>query len=131
MANLVSLFCLGLKILGKNQTGVFPISGFLVNSLYYPNSRTRDDIVMKLASVIKLDKRNKTTSKKLMMTSCQQTVTSFSFFEFMANLEPSRRRIPDAEFVKLTFPLQVTVSRTNTESRTKKSLAQISHYCFK
>ena len=131
MANLVSLFCLGLKILGKNQTGVFPISGFLVNSLYYPNSRTRDDIVMKLASVTKLDKRNKTTSKKLMMTSCQQTVTSFSFFEFMANLEPSRRRIPDAEFVKLTFPLQVTVSRTNTESRTKKSLAQISHYCFK
>ena len=131
MANLVSLFCLGLKTLGKNQTGVFPISGFLVNSLYYPNSRTRDDIVMKLASVTKLDKRNKTTSKKLMMTSCQQTVTSFSFFEFMANLEPSRRRIPDAEFVKLTFPLQVTVSRTNTESRTKKSLAQISHYCFK
>ena len=131
MANLVSLFCLGLKILGKNQTGVFPISGFLVNSLYYPNSRTSDDIVMKLASVTKLDKRNKTTSKKLMMTSCQQTVTSFSFFEFMANLEPSRRRIPDAEFVKLTFPLQVTVSRTNTESRTKKSLAQISHYCFK
>ena len=131
MANLVSLFCLGLKTLGKNQTGVFPISGFLVNSLYYPNSRTSDDIVMKLASVTKLDKRNKTTSKKLMMTSCQQTVTSFSFFEFMANLEPSRRRIPDAEFVKLTFPLQVTVSRTNTESRTKKSLAQISHYCFK
>ena len=131
MANLVSLFCLGLKILGKNQTGVFPISGFLVNSLYYPNSRTSDDIVMKLASVTKLDKRNKTTSKKLMMTSCQQAVTSFSFFEFMANLEPSRRRIPDAEFVKLTFPLQVTVSRTNTESRTKKSLAQISHYWFK
>ena len=104
--NLVSISHSSLQILGKNQTGVFPISGFLVNSLYYPNSRTSDDIVMKLASVTKLDKRNKTTSKKLMMTSCQQAVTSFSFFEFMANLEPSRRRIPDAEFVKLTFPLK-------------------------
>ena len=47
-----------LYILGKTQTGVFSISGFLVNS------RTSDDVDMKLGLVTKFDKRNKTTSKK-------------------------------------------------------------------
>ena len=131
MANLVSLFCLGLKILGKNQTGVFPISGFLVNSLYYPNSRTSDDIVMKLASVTKLDKRNKTTSKKLMMTSYQQTVTSFSFFRIYGQLGAIQTPDSGCRVCETYISIKVTVSRTNTESRTKKSLAQISHYCFK
>ena len=44
-----------LQILGKTQTGVFPISG---------NSRTSDDMDMKLRPLTRLDKRNKTTSKK-------------------------------------------------------------------
>ena len=34
---------------------------------------------MKLGPVTKLDKRNKTASKKLTMTSCQKTVKSFTF----------------------------------------------------
>ena len=75
---------------------------------------------MKLASVTKLDKRNKRTSKILMMTSCKQTVTSFSFFQFMANLEPFRRRIPDAEFVKLTFPLKLPFLVQTLKAELKK-----------
>ena len=51
---------------------------------------------MKLEPVTKLDKRNKTASKNLTMTSCQQIVTSLSFLRFMANLEQSGSRIPDA-----------------------------------
>ena len=44
------------------------------------NSRTSDDINMKLGLITKLDKRKKTTSKKLAMTSCQKIVTPLSVF---------------------------------------------------
>ena len=40
------------------------------------NSRTSDDIDMKVGPVTKLYKKNKTTSKKLAMKSCLQIVTS-------------------------------------------------------
>ena len=50
---------------------------------------------MKLGPVIKPDKRNKAMSKKLMMTTFRQNVTSLSSFRFMANLEQSGSRIPD------------------------------------
>ena len=85
---------------------------------------------MKLGPVVKLDKANKATSKKLTMTSCQQIMTSLSFFWFMVNLEVSGRQIPDAWSVKLTFSLTVTFSFTKTENRTKKFLTQLSHYSF-
>ena len=48
--------------------GVIPISRFLVQSLIKENChnfRTSDDIDMKLGPVTKLDKGNKTTSKKI------------------------------------------------------------------
>ena len=44
---------------------------------------------MKLGPVTKFGKRDKTTSKYLMMTSFQKIVASFSFFQFPANLEQS------------------------------------------
>ena len=52
---------------------------------------------MKLGPVTKIDKRNKTTSKKLTLTSCQIIVTSLPFFGFLANLEQSGGRIPNTE----------------------------------
>ena len=52
------------------------------------NYRTSDNIDMKLRSVTKLDKRNKTIQKKLMMTSCRKIVTSLLFLQFIANLDP-------------------------------------------
>ena len=42
----------------------FPISGQSLIKENCHNSRTRDDIDMKLEQVTKLDKRNKTTSKE-------------------------------------------------------------------
>ena len=65
------------------------------------------------------------------MTSHQKIVTSFSFLQFTANLEQSESRIPDAQSVKLIFSLRVvTFYLTKNENRTKKSLAQLSHYFF-
>ena len=60
------------------------------------NSRTNDNIEMKLGPVTKPDKKNKTTLKKLKITSFLEVVTSLSFFQFLANMELSGSRIPDA-----------------------------------
>ena len=64
------------------------------------------------------------------MTSCQKIMASFISFQFMANLEKFRIRNPDVESATLMFSLIVTFYLTKTESRTKKSLMQLSHYCF-
>ena len=85
---------------------------------------------MKLGQVTKRDKRNKTSSKKLKMTSYCKIVKPLSFFQFTANLDQSGNRIPDAQSVKLILPLIVTFYLTKTENRTKKSLKRLSHYCF-
>ena len=76
--------------------------------------------------------RNQPSFDKLfsMMISCQKIVTSLPFFQFTANLEQSRSRILNAQSVKLKFSLISTFYFTKTESKTKKSLAQLSHYCF-
>ena len=55
---------------------------------------------------------------------------SLSFFGFLANLEQSGGRIPDKESSEAMFSVTVTFCLTKTENRTKKSLAQLSHYCF-
>ena len=62
--SLASLTCSSLQILGKTQTGVFPISGQTLIKINCHNSRTSDDIDMKLEPITKLDKRNKPTSQK-------------------------------------------------------------------
>ena len=85
---------------------------------------------MKLEPVTKIDKRSKTTSKNLTVTSCQQVLTSLLFFQFTATMKQSGSRILDAYSVKLKFSLIVTFYLTKTENRAKKSLTQLSHYCF-
>ena len=62
--------------------------------------------------------------------SCRKIVTSLLFSQFMATLEQSGSRIPDAESAKLIFSLTVTFCLTKTENRTKTSLTQLSQYCF-
>ena len=84
---------------------------------------------MNLGPVTKLDKRNK-TSKKIDDESCRKIVTSLSFSGFLANLELSGGRIPETEPAKVMFSVIVTFCLTKTENRTKKSLTQLSHYCF-
>ena len=64
------------------------------------------------------------------MTSCWETVMSLSFFEFLANFEQSGGRNPYTESAKVMFSVIATLSLTKTENRTKKSLTQLSHYCF-
>ena len=85
---------------------------------------------MKLGPVTKLDKRNKITSKNLILTSCRKVVTSLSFFGVLTNLEQSGGRIPDKESAKVMFSVIETFCRAKTENRTKISLTQLSHYCF-
>ena len=119
--------------IGKNSDksiSNFRISGQSLIKENCHNSRTSDNVEMKLRPVTKLDRRNKTTSKKMMMTSCQKIVMSLLVFRYLANLEQSRGLLPDTQSTKVLFSVLVTFCLTKTESRTKKSLTQLSHYCF-
>ena len=65
------------------------------------------------------------------MKSCNQIATSLLFFVFIANLEQSGGRIPDAWCVKPTFSLKVTINHTKIESRAIKIPTEVSRCCFK
>ena len=124
MPNLVSLTRLSLQILDKTLTGVFSIYRFLVKSFINKNcqnSRTSNDIDLKLGQVTKLDKRNTTRLKHLTKTSCQQAMTLF-FFGFVVDF--------DVWSIILKFSLIATSYVTKIQNRTKKSLIQLSYYCF-
>ena len=118
---------------GQNSDGGisdFRISGqFLTKENCY-NSRTSDDIDMKIEPVTRLDKRNKTKLQNLTMTSCREIVTLLSFFGFFANSEQSGDWIAETESAKVIFSVIGTFCLTKSENRTKKSLTQVSHYCF-
>ena len=76
--------------IGQNSDGGISdlrISGQSLIKENCHNSRTSDDIDMKLGPITELDKRNEVTSKKLTMTSFWQIVISLLFFRFIANLE--------------------------------------------
>ena len=96
--NLVYLTRPNLQILGKTHD----LWSTLMKENCH-NSRTSDDIDIKLGSVTKIDRRNKKMSKKLMLTSCQQIVTSLLFFWFIADLEQSGSWTPDEQSIKLIF----------------------------
>ena len=99
----------------KSDRGIFDfrISGQSLIKENCHNSRTSDDIDMKLGPVTKLDKRNKTTSKKLTLTSCRKIVTSLSFFGFLANLEQSEGQILDTKSAKDVFSKSNLLSYKN------------------
>ena len=61
-----------------------------------------------------------------MSTNCKVIV----HFLVYGKLKQFRNRIPEAGSVKLTFSLTVTVYHTKPENKTKKSLPQLSYYCF-
>ena len=84
---------------------------------------------MELGPETKLDKRNKTTSKKLTLTSCRKIVTSLSFSDFWpiwSSLEARFR----TESLQAIFSVIVPFCLTKPKNRTKKSLTKLSHYCF-
>ena len=85
---------------------------------------------MKLGPVTKLDKRNKIMSKKIDVGVMSQIMMSLSFFGFLVNLEKFEGRIPDTESAKVIFSVIRTFFLTKTENKTKKSLTQLSYYCF-
>ena len=79
-------------------------------------------------TVTKLDKRNKTTSKKfdddVLSENCDVIVIFQTFGIFGAVW------IPDTESAEVMFSVTVTFCLTKTENRTNKSRTQLSHYCF-
>ena len=90
---------------------------------------------MKLGPVTKLDKRNTATSKNVdgdvMSGNCDVIVFFLIYGQFAAMRKPySRRRIPDAWPMKLTFSFIANFYLTKTENSIKKCLTQLLNYCF-
>ena len=79
----------------------FPISGQSLIQGNCHNSRTSDDIDMKLEPVIWQEKQN--NFKNLRMTSCRKIVKSVLFFQLTVNLEQSKSRILVAQSAKHFF----------------------------
>ena len=79
---------------------------------------------MKLGSVIKNDKKDKETLKKLNMTPCRKLLTSFPFSRFMTNFWKSWSWIADIWYVMLAFLMRVAFYLTKTGNRTEKSLTK-------
>ena len=84
---------------------------------------------MNLGPVTKLDKRNK-TSKKIDVDVMSENYDVIVIFRIFGQFGAVRRRIPDKESAKVMFSVIATFFRTKSENRTKKSLTQLSHYCF-
>ena len=133
MAYLVSLTHPGLQILDKTKTGDFSNFRVSCQSLIkesYHNFRASDDIDMKLGPVTKLDKRNKAALKifddDVMLENCDVIVSFPIYGHFRATQKQDSGRLVCKTyiFIKIIFYL------TKTECRTKKSLTQLSHYCF-
>ena len=82
---------------------------------------------MKLEPVTKLDKSNKTMSKnfddEVMSENCDVIVT----FQIFGNLEQFGGRFPDRVCKSYVFS---NSNHLSCKNRTKKSLTQLSHYCF-
>ena len=85
---------------------------------------------MKLGPVTKLEKRNKTTSKKfdedVISENCEVIVIFPIYGQFGAIRKPDSGGI----LCKTYISLIVSFYLTKAENRTKKSLTQLSHYCF-
>ena len=113
------------------RTSEFKISGQFLIKENCQNSGTSNDIDMKAGPETKLDKGNKTTLDKtdddVMSANCDVIVLCPSYSQFRAIWKPDSGRIV---YIKLTFSLIVTFYLTKTENRTKKSITQLSGYCF-
>ena len=107
--NLVSLTCPSIWILSKTQTGV--ISSLQIQSLIkgnWRNSRTSDDIDMKLGSVTKLYTRNETSNKvdnDVVLANCDVIVIFPIYGRCGAILKPDSRRIVCKTYITLNSSL--------------------------
>ena len=92
----------------------------------YHNSRTIDDIGMKLGPATKVDKRNKATLKKI-----DDDVSSANFGDiliFTIYGQFGAYRKPDSRCLVIFFNSNILPYRNGKQD--EKSLAQLSQYCF-
>ena len=89
------------------------------------NSRTSDDIDIKLGAITKLE--------NITFADSVSEIRPPEFSElarFLANSEHSGGRISDTESAKVMFSVTVTFCLTKIENKTKEPLTQLSHYSF-
>ena len=121
MRNLLSVTRPSLQILGKTQKGIsdFQISGQSLIKENFHNCRTSDDIDMKLVPVAKLDKRNKTASKKIDDDVILRNFDVFVIFPIYGQLgaiwKPDSERIVCKTYIIINSNLSVALQKLKTE----------------
>ena len=85
---------------------------------------------MTLGPVTKLDKRRETTSKQCVCSVVSENCDAIAIFPFYGKFGAIRKPDFGRIVCKTYFSLLITFYLTKTENRTKKSLTQLSHYCF-
>ena len=118
--NLVSQLCVSLQILDKIWRGNFRSTNFWSN----PFIALTPEPIMILTWNLTIE--NSKVKKKLKATSCWQIMVSSSLFQLMFNLEQSRTHIPNKWSIIFKFSLIVVFFLAKTESRTERSLGQLS-----
>ena len=103
------------------------ISDFRISGESLHNSRTCEDIVMKLGRITRHDKRNKQRQKNWLWCLVNELWRHCHFLSLWPILEQSGSWIRNAWSVKLTFSLITTFYYRKTENRTKNFSTQLSH----
>ena len=108
------------------------ISNFWISgqSLIKGNSRTSDGIDMKLGSVTKLDKRNKTISKKFDHNVMSQNCDVIVIFPIYCQFEGIQNPDSGCLVCKTYIFINSNLLSFQNLKQNKKSLTLLSHYCF-
>ena len=133
MPNLVSQTFSSPCVLDKIQARVFSISNFLVRFLKHrnsDNSRTSNNINLRLGPISKLKKTNTMGSNKILKTIYEQFMTYLTIFGLTVDLEQTRSCIMDIWSIFLRISSVTTVDLTKTGNRIKESLRQPWYYSF-
>ena len=85
---------------------------------------------MKLGPVTKLDNRNKTSSKKFVDDAISENCDVIVIFRIFGQFRAVRRPDSGHRVCKSYVSVTVTFPLTKNENRNRKSLTQLSHYCF-
>ena len=94
------------------------------------NSGASDDTDMKLGPVTKLDKRNKIMPEKFDDNVMSENFGVITIFPIDGQFRAIQKPVSGTWSVKRIFSLIAIFYIIKTENKTKKSLTQLSHYCF-
>ena len=128
--NLVFLASPSLQIMSKTQTGVFPISRYLVNPLSKVIVINPEPVMIMTWNLDQQLSVTKQRQKKSTMMSCRKNLTSLPFFSIYGWFGAIRK--PDSGCIVCETYIFINSNLLSYKNwnKTKTFLTQLSHYSF-